>query len=400
MIYGSTRYDSIGYANMDVVANEAYDDVSGTYALLEDNARNEQEIFNTVIAMDIQEAAYMNGLISESSMEVVTEGAIGSFFEKIKAFIKKVWEKIKGIFTHFMAKLNSYFMKDGKAFVNKYRKIVASKDFSKFKYKFRLLTDWAPEYTKANQFTIKITNKALDEVGKALNVTKKGKSFPVNHVKTRDRLDNDYSDINNPQNNAKDGDMISGTVEFKNTEMDSTIKKYIDDMDMFKNEFYKEIGLDGADDTTLANDMEDAMFEDEDELEGPSHLPTIISDIETGKSIKKKAEDIYKTIEKEEKKLINLIDNRRKTLSSDMKANSNALANANACNTIISAQQSITSRINGLYLSNLKKHLARCRAVFVKMVAFNPKSVKESAVLEEAAYEAGLYDAESSLFGY
>jgi len=135
MIYCNNRYDNIG--DIDVIANEAYDDISGAYALLEDNARNEQAMFEALIVFDIEEARCKHGIVSESAYEVMTEGAISNIWEKIKSFVKKVWEKIKGIFIHFMTKLNSYIMKDGKAFVAKYKKYVTTKEFSKFKYKWR-----------------------------------------------------------------------------------------------------------------------------------------------------------------------------------------------------------------------------------------------------------------------
>ena len=48
-------------------------------------------------------------------------GTLSSLFDKIKAMLKKIWEKMKSLFTKFMAKMQS-FGKDDKAFVTKYRK--------------------------------------------------------------------------------------------------------------------------------------------------------------------------------------------------------------------------------------------------------------------------------------
>lgn len=61
-------------------------------------------------------------VLESTGEEIVYEaGRAGGIIEKLKAAIKKIWEKIKSLFTKFFAKMQS-FGKDDKAFINKYRK--------------------------------------------------------------------------------------------------------------------------------------------------------------------------------------------------------------------------------------------------------------------------------------
>lgn len=367
MIYCNNRYDNIG--DIDVIANEAYDDVSGAYALLEDNARNEQAMFEALIAFDIEEARCKHGIVSESAYEVMTEGAISNIWEKIKSFVKKVWEKIKGIFTHFMAKLNSYIMKDGKAFVAKYKKHVTTKEFSKFKYKWRKPTGKNIEYDKS-------ANAIMDVVGKTMT---------------------GRNDSNNFDERITDKTKIKNGI---NSELAPTVKKYVDDTDSWKSYIYSSLGLNNAEDSTLAKDISNHLYEDEEEFEGDTHLSEIMNDIENGKGLISDMNKRKEKFDRAEKNIINFIDKQRTGFSKDFENNKVGIKQANAASSLMSTHQTLMSKVFSCELSEAKKHIARCRAIFVKMVAYNPKNVKESALLEEAAYESALYDAESTLFGY
>jgi hypothetical protein len=70
-----------------------------------------------------------NKQIRESGEAVYTEGALSSFWEKVKKFFVSLWAKIKGIFNKFMSRFDAQF-KGGKAFFDKYKKQLADK-FSK-----------------------------------------------------------------------------------------------------------------------------------------------------------------------------------------------------------------------------------------------------------------------------
>ena len=66
---------------------------------------------------------------------VYTESVLGSIAERIKSFLKKVWERIKSLFKHFMMIIDGY-AKNDKDFCNKYRKqIMAYHNISDFTFK-------------------------------------------------------------------------------------------------------------------------------------------------------------------------------------------------------------------------------------------------------------------------
>ena len=71
----------------------------------------------------------------QTGQEVVYEaGAARGVFERIKAGLKKIWEKIKSLFTKFIAKIQSYG-KDDKAFVTKYKKQILAGEIGDLKVK-------------------------------------------------------------------------------------------------------------------------------------------------------------------------------------------------------------------------------------------------------------------------
>lgn len=66
-------------------------------------------------AVGIEEVrAYSEGV------EVVSEGAVGDFFQKAKEFFKNLWKKVVGLFKKFISLFDQWGQKD-KAFVKKYR---------------------------------------------------------------------------------------------------------------------------------------------------------------------------------------------------------------------------------------------------------------------------------------
>ena len=91
------------------------------------------ENYNSIMmAIGITEASYLERTGREF---VYTEGVLGDFLGKIKSFLKKIWEKIKGLFKRFTLMIDKYSMED-KAFVKKYRKeLFNGKNLSDFKFK-------------------------------------------------------------------------------------------------------------------------------------------------------------------------------------------------------------------------------------------------------------------------
>ena len=105
-----------------------------------ENCQNQFALFEGVIRNDIQEATMRINGVDEDEILGFTEGTIGDLLSKIKEMFKKLWSKIKGIFQGFMARLEATFGKNNKQFVEKYRKVVLSKDLADFEPKYRKRT--------------------------------------------------------------------------------------------------------------------------------------------------------------------------------------------------------------------------------------------------------------------
>ena len=135
-VYSNNRIDSI--ADVQVEAATGYDDVTGVQIAMIESYQNDLAIFEGTIRNDMQEASMKAEGLDEGAVMSFSEGAISDLVGKIKAFFVKLWAKIKGIFTSFMANFDSVFMKSNKEFVNKYKKDVFSgKDLHGLKVKIR-----------------------------------------------------------------------------------------------------------------------------------------------------------------------------------------------------------------------------------------------------------------------
>lgn len=108
------------FAKYEVLAAEGYGGPGAGYKVMVECYQNDMALFNGLIQHDFNEAyAGIN-----ESYEVVTEGAVGDFFKKLKEFFLKLIEKIKGIFKSFMTKFLAVFIRDNKELVKKYHKQV------------------------------------------------------------------------------------------------------------------------------------------------------------------------------------------------------------------------------------------------------------------------------------
>lgn len=111
-------------------------------------------------------------VLESTGQEIVYEaGRAGGIIEKLKAAIKKIWEKIKSLFTKFFAKMQS-FGKDDKAFVNKYRKQIiagSTKDLEIKGYEFTPNNIGSAKEILDNMKTVSVKIKGMPNgnVGKA-----------------------------------------------------------------------------------------------------------------------------------------------------------------------------------------------------------------------------------------
>lgn len=104
----------------------------------------EAEIFGDCVRSDMKEYA----LVQEGAdIEPFQEASWETVKTKVVNFLKKVWAKIKAFFNGWYAKIAARVMSDNKAFYNKFKKSLESKDLSKLEVKYE-------EPTK-EEFTVK-----------------------------------------------------------------------------------------------------------------------------------------------------------------------------------------------------------------------------------------------------
>lgn len=135
-VYSLNRTNLSYYDESEIVADESYNGVAGCYQAMIDMEANNHAIFEETIQRDFLEASYIHEGKDEEEIYALQEASVAGIFDRIKAFIKKVWEKIKGIFKNFIAKIHTTIGRDNKALLKKYQKEILKKDKSKIKYKW------------------------------------------------------------------------------------------------------------------------------------------------------------------------------------------------------------------------------------------------------------------------
>ena len=125
-------------SNLEVRDLDGYDNgiYSAQQAMIEAK-RNEMLIFEAALLADVEEAYMVHNEVDQEEINAYTENVLTDMLDKIKEFLMKVWEKIKAIFKGWMAKLDNVMGKSNKEFVNKYRKVVMSKDLTDMTVKWR-----------------------------------------------------------------------------------------------------------------------------------------------------------------------------------------------------------------------------------------------------------------------
>lgn len=166
-------------------------------------AENERNYNRIMEAYTIQELNYL----SENGEELVTEGAFSSFFESVKAFFKKVWEKIQSIVKSALMYFNKMAMSD-KEFYNKYKNDISNAqaknlsdiDVSIYKYVFYKGEDLTTGIQKVTDNNISVggisvssakdVDKTVEDLrgvlatakGSEKYSSKKGSSYSFNYV--------------------------------------------------------------------------------------------------------------------------------------------------------------------------------------------------------------------------
>ena len=348
-VYSNNRTQLGMYDSNEVFTNESYGHQTGLLEMLVDNIKNDQAIFEAVITNDFREAA---GLLTESA-DIINEA--GNFIDKIKKFLMDCWEKVKGIFKSFIVKINNVIIRDNKEFVNKYKREVLSKDLSKMKYKWAEPTD---KFFGANGGKV-IT---VDEVAKAVNTL----YLAATLTDSEKELEKIEDDINS-------GDLLEELLGTDPATFDKDFhEKCFDDVEI------KE-GLNTSD---LSKIMA-MLINSSDALKGVKKCETACN---------KFFNDMFRSVDKTRNELL-------KKVPGDNAA-ALTLKRQNIGYKIIQISQTANTKIINAIMRETKYHIAQCRRVFAQAAAYNPRSVRENALLIEAVGEAAEYEIMSSFEDY
>lgn len=171
MGFFSTNEHSNLYRSYEFPVVEGYDGTVGCGLALMEGYQNDLALFTAAVVSDLNEMASLNEGASAFEVQALQEASISGMLEAIKKFFVKLGAKIKAIFTAFMAKLESYFTKDLKAYVKKYERSLDKKDFKDMKVKCMLVKGdkyTLPEVYKADGYnfskSVKISADADKQV--------------------------------------------------------------------------------------------------------------------------------------------------------------------------------------------------------------------------------------------
>ena len=251
--YDNNRHIALG-SNIEFDLLEGYCGAAGAAMAALEGQYNSMAIFESAIASDFQEAM---ALKEGQDIEALQEAGIKGMFEAIINFLKKLGDKIKSLFTKFIAKMESYMKKDTKAFVEKYRAQVNKKaNFKDMKAKFSkpLITNghayiWNKDYIinhlnitdyESNPDKDDDTYDADDQIDKFLTTSLNGKSTSRKefHNDLHDLMydteeikdDWNLGDINDVMSRLVDADKAISNLKSKNDSLQTQIKKIIADI--------------------------------------------------------------------------------------------------------------------------------------------------------------------------
>lgn len=392
-VYSTNRGHLGMYSGEAVVANENYNGLVGAFQMMVENAQNDQAIFDAIISEDFKEAAVAHGVLQESALTFVTEASVGGFVDKIKEFLKKAWEKIKGLFKSFLVRLNSVFVRDNKEFVNKYKKEVLSKDLSKMKYKWS-----APK--SLDSVVDAATSVDLDE-----HVTAIIRESASDTQKYMDKID-DGSYLEELIKKA-----VGSSVEL------GEVRK-----ELHEKAYEEEDTVEGLKSSELL-EIIDTLLTAKDEVKRVEKISTGIDKIysQTLKSVDKAKTELAKNIPSEASKTAGSVsfdtnkysekDGAEKSGTRNLSyekgksesakgSQAGLMLKLNVIYKALSEGQKLMNVLSSAALEELKFGIKQARRVFAQAAAFNPKSVKESLFFIEAVGDAEDYEVDSDFDYY
>lgn len=183
--------------NYTVEAAEGYSGGIGCQIAALEAAQTDFSFLTAFVQSDAREIGMVREGAGDEEVHTMLEGAIADAWNKLKEWVKKIWEKIKGIFKAFIARLEDFMGKNGYAYFEKYKKVL---------YDGKSLKDLKAKYSKVKD----------TELNNLLTGMKMGSVLPVvlNGKKVDD--DTDQSDLVDEYLS----DMLGGSTDKKSFKKD------------------------------------------------------------------------------------------------------------------------------------------------------------------------------------
>ena len=133
-------------SNYTVEAAEGYSGGIGCQIAALEAAQTDFSFLSAFVQSDAREIGMVREGAGVEEMHAMLEGAISDAWNKLKEWVKKIWEKIKGIFKAFIARLEDFMGKNGYAYFEKYKNIL---------YDGTPIEDLKAKYSKVNDTKLK-----------------------------------------------------------------------------------------------------------------------------------------------------------------------------------------------------------------------------------------------------
>ena len=145
--------------NYTVEAAEGYSGGIGCQFAALEAAQTDFSFLTAFVQSDAREIGMVREGAGDEDIHTMLEGAISDAWNKLKEWVKKIWEKIKGIFKAFIARLEDFMGKNGYAYFEKYKKVL---------YDGTPIKDLKAKYSKVNDDKLSTLLTAM-RMGDVLN---------------------------------------------------------------------------------------------------------------------------------------------------------------------------------------------------------------------------------------
>lgn len=314
-------------------------DLAGASMLVYENEENWSRMMKHIGITEL------NYFAENGEVMVYEAGTLGSFFENIKKFFVKMWEKIKSLFQKFIALIDSFIRSD-KDFVSKYKGTllkVVTRDFSYKGYKFT--TDkW-----NAND-ALAAGRKYVEDYGLDANmVGPKAANAMEDVIKKHDGNTSDFEDG------------LRGKIAGESNSLDSA---------EFTAELFKKL-----------RDGEDSPIEID--TVNVTDLLSTIDGYAKGKQAAEKdhnasekaIKEVIKGLEKNERDMTKLVPNGNENDTAEIKAQrATSIKFVSKTYSALKEVINMTTTANGIKLQALKSENRQAKAVCVALIGYKPKN--------------------------